>query len=370
MENPAAGTLHEMPRTPSRLTLLLRGLRANRGRPDLAALEAQEDPGRFLWAVLPHAARSFGASIVILPRRQARAAAVAYLYARMLDTYEDLWPEESERVERLIEFAARWETTPPRAAIAVPDTLAQDARDRVHLILVRKASLIDQVYATLPAQQQAAIAALVREMAAGMVWSTERFIEQDGVLADRQQLLTYCRNVIGHPAVYAYELLTGSALPARDREDAFAVGEMVQLANITRDIEKDLQRGIAYDPSLRPHFDGNPAEAVPVVTAVHASFMSLALRRVPAYRRLFEAVPLGRRPSARLAAVLLLSFTDLHYRRLAGRVGVAVWDGPRGPLSAVLRALPSLVSERWARRAIRRIEGRFLAAADELDAAA
>ena len=40
-------------------------------------------------------------------------------------------------------------------------------------------------------------------------------------------------------------------LSEREREDAMRVGEMVQLANITRDIEKDLRRGIAYDLALK-----------------------------------------------------------------------------------------------------------------------
>ena len=68
----------------------MRGLTVDRNRPDFAALGAERDPERFLWKVLPHAARSFAASIVVLPRDQAMASAVAYLYCRMLDTYEDL----------------------------------------------------------------------------------------------------------------------------------------------------------------------------------------------------------------------------------------------------------------------------------------
>ena len=43
--------------------LLMQGLSVNRRRPDLDALAAETRPERFVWKVLPHAARSFAASI-------------------------------------------------------------------------------------------------------------------------------------------------------------------------------------------------------------------------------------------------------------------------------------------------------------------
>ena len=77
--------------------LLLRGGLTNRKHPDLVALGSIEDPDRFVWAILPHAARSFATSILMLPTDKAPTAAVAYLYCRMLDTYEDLSPPRGGR---------------------------------------------------------------------------------------------------------------------------------------------------------------------------------------------------------------------------------------------------------------------------------
>ena len=57
--------------------LLGRGARADRDRPDLDRLAAIDDPMRFVWAILPHAARTFATSILMLPAAQARTAAVA-----------------------------------------------------------------------------------------------------------------------------------------------------------------------------------------------------------------------------------------------------------------------------------------------------
>ncbi len=194
--------------------LLLQGLSVNRRRPDLDALAAETRPERFLWRILPHAARSFAASIVVLPQEQARAAAVAYLYCRMLDTYEDLYPDPAARTAELSRFAARFDAEPLPAPTPIPDLLARDDRDRVHLLLVDRCRHVDAVYRTLDPAVQARIAELVRSMATGMVWSTETFARQGGALADEEQLTRYCRNVIGHPAVFVIDLISGGECPA------------------------------------------------------------------------------------------------------------------------------------------------------------
>ncbi len=347
-----------------RFSMVLRGLNARRSRPDLKALENETDAERFVWAILPHAARSFAASIVVLPRRESRIAAVAYLYARMLDTYEDLLPCESERPATLRACAARLKVTPRALPAPIPDSLAIDARDRLHLLLVQKADLVDAVYSTFTSGQQLAIANLVESMAEGMAWSSKRFEDQGGVLIDDAQLFRYCRNVIGYPALFAIELLTGSV--ASEPDDALATAEMIQLANITRDIEKDLSRGIAYDPKLRPHL-GAPSASV--VRDVRERLLGLALSRAQSYRRLYAEVDLRRRPGARAAAVLMLLFTDLHYRSMARRVGLEPWRGPRGKFVTVLTALPSLLSRRYASWAIKRVTTRLAAAGRDLESA-
>jgi len=345
-----------------RLSMVLRGLAAQRSSPDLEALREENDADRFVWAVLPHAARSFAASIVVLPPEESRVAAVAYLYARMLDTYEDLLPEEGDRPAALRAFGARLRTTPPAAPMPITDALAVDARDRLHILLVEKAGLVDDVFAALAPQRQRAISDLVESMAAGMAWSSERFTDQGGVLIDDAQLFRYCHNVIGYPAVFTTELLAGAL--ADVTADAFAVSEMIQLANITRDIEKDLARGVAYDPSLRPHLGkGNEV----VVQEVRARLSGLALSRAPSYRRLYSAANLRRRPGARLAAVLMLRFTDLHYRSMARRIGRDPWRGPRGKVAIVLTALPALASRRFASWTIASVTDRLAAKAPEFE---
>lgn len=351
-----------------RPVLLWRGLTAKRDTPDLDRLNAETDPESFVWSILPHAARSFAASIVALPRRKGRAAAVAYLYCRMLDTYEDLYPSGEKRVAELLRFGGRLRRSPVPAPAAIDDSLVTDARDRLHLLLVAKCDLVDVVYDSLPDDQREAIARLVEDMAEGMAWSTETFARQDGVLVGEKQLVRYCHNVIGHPALFAMRVLDERepAPPAAD--DALRVSEMVQLANITRDIEKDLGRGVAYHAALAPYAAGlgEETERADTIRGVREEFLELALSRVTSYVRLFERSGARRSPAARAAAVMLLSFTELHYRKCMDQAGHAAWRGPPGPFSVVLRASPALVSSRAAHRTISRVQRNFLAASDRL----
>lgn len=346
-----------------RLAMIHTGLTARRSHPDLGALAAETEPERFLWTILPHAARSFAASIVVLPAVQARVAAVAYLYARMLDTYEDLLPDVTARPAALLAFAGRLRTVPCPAAQPIPDRLAVDERDRLHLLLVERASLVDQVYGSLTPEHRVTIADLIQAMAEGMATSSQRFAEQGGVLIDDEQLLAYCRTVIGYPALFAIELIHGRS--ADLDEDALVTSEMIQLANITRDIEKDLARGVAYDHALRGHLRCHDPDSV---RAVRMRLTAMALSRADAFRRLYAGIDLRRRAGSRLAAVLMLLFTDRHYRLMAHRVGRRPWQGHRGKFGTVLAALPALVSHRYATRLIERVTARLTSAAPRLAA--
>jgi phytoene/squalene synthetase len=342
---------------------LLKGLAVDRGRPDLAALAAETDPERFVWKVLPHAARSFAASIVVLPEEQARAAAVAYLYCRMLDTYEDLLPDAGSSVPALRQFAARFASTPPEPARPISEYLARDDRDPVYLLLIRRCSMVDEVFASLSPEARGQVADLVGSMAEGMAWSKDAFERQGGVLLDENQLAAYCRNVIGYPALFTLSQVSDLELPDPAREDALLVSEMIQLANVTRDVESDLERGVGYHPDLKPFLGRSAADpdARGAVREAREQYMAMALSRVPAYRRLFEGMRLGGSAPVRVAAVLMLLFTELHYRGCAVRTGNPAWPGPRTRLDVVLRSLPAAASASWAVHTVRRVEREFLA---------
>jgi phytoene/squalene synthetase len=355
--------------------LLGRDLFARRDRPDLEALARIADPEKFVWAILPHAARTFSACIALLPARSARSAAVAYLYCRMLDTYEDLVPDRQVREASLRSFANRLnvadDVTDARRLAPAPEIVAatdRDERDRAHLLLVRCADRVDRVFMSFDAATRAVVRDLVHDMAEGMCWSSATFAAQGNVLVDERQLARYCRNVLGNPVVFGMRLVRlehGHApeLTEQEREDAMRVGEMVQLANVTRDIEKDLRRGVAYDASLREDLGKEGGVALAErCRAVRARLLLMALSRAPAYGRIIEALALPRWSVARASGVLMLLFTERYFRHCAQRVGIAAWDGPESTLVLLWRAVTAAFSARDARREIQRVERAFRAA--------
>ena len=351
--------------------LVLRGTMANRDTPDLAALAAIDDPEDFVWAILPHAARSFATSILVLPRREAWAAAIAYLYCRILDTYEDLHPDVGARPELLRSFGARFGDdgldTPP----AISSALARDDRDRGHVLLLERVELIDTAYAGLAAEDRASIAELVHNMAEGMAWAAETLAAQAGVLEDAGQRARYCHHVIGEPALYAMRSLLHLPVTAPRHADALRVSEMIQLANITRDIEKDLANGLAYHPALRPDLGSTtldaPAEAR--VRAVREELLLEALSGVDAYARLVGDLSSSGISQARGAAVLMLSFTDRYYSRCAVRAGHAGWPGARLSLVIYANAILATISPGWAAKVVDGIVEQFHRAAARIGSA-
>jgi phytoene/squalene synthetase len=289
----------------------------------------------------------------------------------MLDTYEDMVPDMEQRIGALQWFAERFSTgsvTGPAPAVEVS---AANQRQEVDRLLVERRELVDRLYATLPESDQARIAGMVTAMATSMQGWTETFARQDGVLETEQQLSQYCDDVIGEPARFAISLVVHEPLSDSQRRSTSTISEMVQLANVTRDIEKDLERGIGYHPSLRPFLGVVPdqPDAMEQVRQVREELLVRALKCVPAYRRLLEELSLPAFSAARGSAVLMLLFTDRHYRACAVATGHKPWRGRNSTAMLLLTSLLSVVSKRWAYRILRRVESRFLGAAEKIERA-
>ncbi len=370
-----------MPFALRRPQLLFRDLIVNRDSPNLAGLESVADPEAFVWKILPHAARTFSACIALLPAPLARASAVAYLYCRCLDTYEDLIVEPEDREAALGRFVNRFRdlgkpAQTPEAAPSIDADFAKDARDRTHVILVNRISLVDQVFEDLGRRTREIILDLVRGMSEGMIWSSTTFVKQKGVLTTSSQLRRYCDSVLGLPTIFAARLLTlyhtdKSSLRPSQEQDALRAGEMIQLANITRDIEKDLRRGVAYHPGLSP-FLGDSADGDTEVQLrireVRSELLIRALRLAPAYRRFVEGMGFTRLSLGRASAVLMLLFTDRYYRSCADRLGKESWKGPRSGLAVILKSVAAAFFPSFAMRTVRGVEASFLRFAKDHEA--
>ena len=352
-----------------RPVLLAQGALLDRRKPDLAHLRSIDDPERFGWAILPHVARSFAASIVLLPQAPARAARVGYLYARMLDTYEDMVPDPTQRNEGLQWFATRFSTG--RLTVAAPEVemAATNPREEVHRLLVERCELVDCLYARLPESDRAKVAVLVTEMATSMQRWGATLGHQGGTLDTDEQLARYCDDVIGEPARFVVALMVRGSLSGSQERQVSTVSELVQLANVTRDIERDLERGVGYHPALKPHL-GAPAtdrRSQEQVRRVREELLVRALRCVPAYTELLEDLPLPMFSAVRGSGVLMLLFTDRYYRACAVRAGHEPWKGSNSTVGLLGSSVLSVLSRRWARRTAQRVETRFLAAADSIE---
>ena len=346
-----------------RIWLLLRGVSLDRDHPPFDHLRSIEDPEEFVWTILPHAARSFSVSILLLPEEAARVAAVGYLYARMLDTYEDLSPSRPEARLSMAGFADRFATGRPTVAPPAPTAKAPDARDQTHLLLVERCRLVDEVFLDLSPNAQKRVVQLVEEMALAMIDSSHIFEQQGGVMGDQEHVLEYCRGVMGLPALFAMDLLL-DAPTGEHASDALEASELIQLANITRDVEKDLQRGVAYHPALKPHLgSGGDGDVAEVVAGARHDLMRLALERVHSFRRLLHAVDLPRLSAARVAAVLMMLFTERHFGNYTVVAQISRPNRSRSATTMMLVSLPAAFSPRWAERMLVRVEEDLLATA-------
>jgi len=344
-------------------------LLANRRQPPLSKLREIKDPEKFLWHILPHAARTFSLVIVFLPPRMRRTLAVAYLYCRMLDTYEDLLPTVAEKQRALQGFIDRFRDPENlKPAPALEASLTTDLRESTHLLLVNRANLIDCNFDCLNRHQQEAICRLVRRMGEGMIWSSQIFAEQNGVLRTPGQLSRYCWHVLGTPILFADEVqrldqgLAPEVGDARLRSCA-VVGEVIQLANITRDLEKDFERGIFYHPQLSA-LKGSSHEQC--IREVRSQLVLRAIRRFREFPDFFESIPAQRISRARGAAMLLIITTYAYYWRAAQKAGLPAFDHRQRitRFSGTLTLIKCIFSRRAASRFLRRLERTVLIAFD------
>jgi phytoene/squalene synthetase len=339
-----------------RILRVARNLVADRRHPPLDRLEREQDPERFLWHMLPHAARTFSLAIAVLPPRLGRSVGVAYLCCRILDTVEDLARDPVERERLFGDVVDLVREGRPMPELSAP--WVQDARDRAHLVLVRRSDLVAKLLGSLPGGTRDRIAGLVERMAGGMKRAARVRADHGGVVSGVEREL-YCRAVLAEPLMFAEaELRAARGLPPELPEDrraaALEVGELVQLANVCRDVEKDLARGVAYDQDLAPWLR-RPAEAPrDVVSLARRRILdrvsSLSASIVP----YFTGLPFAPVSWARGASLVLLITTARFFQRVNAALGPAALRVVRLPagFGAAAACAAGVVSRTRARRIV------------------
>jgi hypothetical protein len=282
----------------------------------------------------------------------------------MLDTCEDMVPDRQQRVAGLRWFATRFAESDLSEPAPSIDLVATSRQQEVDQLLFEKRSLVDQLYLRLPQADRDRVSVMVAAMASSMERWGAIFAAQGGVLRTDEQLDRYCDDVIGEPARFVSGLMIRSELTEPQLRQLSGVAEFIQLANITRDIERDLEGGVAYHPLLHPFLGGPAAKAAIPIRQVRRELLVRALRRAPSFTRLLDDLPLPRISAARGSGVVMLLFTDRYYRSCAVRAGLHPWKGSSSTLRILSSALLAVTSKRWTRRVGRRVEDRMLTAAD------
>ncbi len=303
----------------------LRNLVADRNRPPVSELLAETDSEKFLWRALPHAARTFSLAIALLPDPLGTSVGTAYLFCRALDTVEDLATSPDSRDEAMAAVVALADGA--KVEIPLPEATVQDSRDLGHLAVLRRFDLLLALRDSLSLDSRRRLSELVTHMAKGM---REAALAKDvsGGLLRSDQRPGYCAAVLGAPLRFAeseHRALLGldPDLSAARRALVEAAGEVVQLANICRDIEKDLARGIAYDEALAPYIAMRVAPPE-VVAGVRRSLCLRIASMSAEFSAYFSGMGFrGGISGARGGAAIMLVATSSFWQRSSQRLSPA-----------------------------------------------
>lgn len=221
-------------------------------RPGPDGADEEEDTS-FELRMLPEVSRTFALSIEALPPGLRSAVRTAYLVCRIVDTIEDdprLASDRRQSLFRQFEALVRGEGDP--AAFSQAPEWNLDTPDAE---LCRGAAHVFGSLHRLPPQIRAEIQPSVLEMASGMDEYTRRQAVEGALrIRDLADLDRYCYFVAGTVG----RLLTGlflqfapvpdPSVQARLRASSVAFGQGLQLVNVLKDLEADLERGVCFLP--------------------------------------------------------------------------------------------------------------------------
>jgi farnesyl-diphosphate farnesyltransferase len=257
----------------------------------------------YLEARMNAVSRSFAVVVASLEQPLRAQLATAYLLCRVADNIEDCAQSATWKAARFAEFDHL--LTEPEAARDVLGAWDGDAwpgltPDERRLMGLAEGAQLWQIYASVPASEQAIIRRWVSAMSEGMTHlddpeTSPNFVERHGVkvLARRDDYDDYCFIVAGTVGHMATELVlhqyhvngeTGGRLVGASE----ACGRALQKTNILKDFAEDLERGVAYLPDEWLHmadyaplaFGGAPLEFKRIVLEDILSELEVATQYV------------------------------------------------------------------------------------------
>lgn len=216
-----------------------------------------EQPLPFCHEILPHVSRTFALTIPELPRQLRDEVCIAYLLCRVADTIEDHQSLDLPTRSQLFRLLTRLLTNPmDKIAWGRFRRLWPGVAHEGYNRLVSHLPLVLRSFGELPRRTRRYIRACVEEMVSGMARYAGHGTAKNPhrPCRDFDQLENYCHYVAAtvgglltrlfHPA------FTGASTPPSSEllEQGRRFGLALQLTNVLKDYQGDLDRGIAFLP--------------------------------------------------------------------------------------------------------------------------
>ena len=205
--------------------------------------------------VLKGVSRSFYLSLRFLPKGFRRPASLGYLLARLSDTLADC---EDIPVQKRKEALVKFKEAVACGAIDVPTLGAfnSEVANASERVLLANSHDCLRAVQSLPEWQQEAVRRVVATITDGQLWDLERFGESEAEvvsLESVEELERYTYRVAGCVGEFWTELAHGldrfpPELTRKMMEAGKHYGQALQLINIIRDRDRDVELGRCYVP--------------------------------------------------------------------------------------------------------------------------
>ena len=206
--------------------------------------------------LLKNNARTIYLSAKILPSKKRKTFAIAYLVCRIADTAADtslITP--SKRISFIKQFPLLVEKYDWQKAQEMAFDFLSDAGQNIYkneAELLRNIDLCIKEFQTLKKADQKITLEVLRAVCKAMIEDLTFFPQEDSglikALPTPKETLEYCNYMGGQPGVFWAKLEFGKKVKKRYLELALKIGRALQITNILRDIEADVQIGRIYLP--------------------------------------------------------------------------------------------------------------------------
>lgn len=239
---------------PWRIYYILNGFNSRNKSFSLNLLNERNDTKRLI-CLIPYVAASFTPAIFLLEKNKLILGSLAYVYWRVLDTFDDLLIGEErerglcilyDRLQRLHEHGVAsndYEIDNYSFSIAGP-------RDRIYIIIVKHIEILDSIFLSIDRADRDMLLRFVKNQTEDFVFARRSHFKTDYQYHDRclSVIMTglYLSTFEINKSLYGREIDKNTKDMLEDTCEAFSTG------NIIKDLETDFRQGISYHPDLCP----------------------------------------------------------------------------------------------------------------------